>query len=374
MARALVNLLVLLIAAVAGLLVLEGLLRLLHAYPSFSSPDPVIGFRLAPGARYHWTEEGSSEGRINAAGWRDHDYALAKPAGTTRILFCGDSFVEALQVPLDSTFHKRLERALNARAAGRRRYEVVALGRSGMGTTEEYLTYKRWGAAYDPDVVAVLFVLNDFSDNTRSVDPQTAIRPYLVESDDSLALDTTFLHSPAYRARVRLEPWKRRSSLVSLAAKTWNDIRLRRALADLGRTTVHDDVSFEFDRRLPADSIEAFRVTGEILGRFARDVHRDGRRFVVFVAGSAKQEDPGELALARRNPAFDAGKPQRFLERAGRRYGFDVVPLTPAFRSALRRSRRPLWYRTRTGFGHWNNAGHVVAGAAMERYFLRHLR
>jgi len=366
--RLLQNLLVTAVTLLLCALLAEGALRLLHIYPSPSVPDRTVGFRFLPRAHYRHTEEGFSEGRMNAAGWRDRDYAMSRPAFVRRIVFFGDSFTEAFQVSLDSTFHKRLERSLNAHLAPDRRCEALALGRSGMGTTEEYLTYEKWGTGYQPDVVAVLFVLNDFTDNTRAFDPQGDIRPYFVEAGDSLALDTTFVSSPGYRTRALINPWKVHSSLVTLATKTWNEIRLRRAVARIGRETTRDSVSMMFDRRLPDDSIPAFRITGKVLARFARTVARDRRRFVLFVAGIGMQEDPTELGLAERSPFFDRDKPQRFLQAVGSREGFEVVVLTPAFRAACAAGRGPLWFRARGGYAHWNSAGHAVAAAAMERY------
>ena len=352
---------------------LETGLRLVGIYPSFSTPDRTIGFRFRPRARYRHTDEGFSQGRINAHGWRDRDHAFAKPAGVKRIEVIGDSFVEAFQVAEDSALAAQLERRLNARAADRDRYEVVALGRSGMGTTEEYLTYEHWGTAYDPDVVAVLFILNDFIDNTKELDPSGDIRPYFVERNDSLALDTTFLATAGFRARVRSDALKNRSSLVSWAMKSWNTFRQNRAIQKLDQRTVRDEISFQFDRRLPSDSIPAFRITRKILARFASDVHRDGRRFVLFVAGSAQQEDRASLAAAERNPAYDRDKPQTFLEACGAEDGYDVVALTPAFRAASAAGDGPFWCATKAGFAHWNARGHALGAREMARYFEDHL-
>jgi hypothetical protein len=371
MRRLVLNLALLAVSIVIGLTLVEGVLRLLGRYPSFSMPDRTIGFRLRPSARYRWIDEGFSTGRINAAGWRDRDYAETKPPGTTRILFIGDSYVEALQVPLDSTFHKRLERALNARASGPR-YEVPALGRSGMGNAEEYLVYKKWGVRYDPDVVAVLFVLNDFIENTKAFDPHSDIRPFFVMSGDSLLLDTSFVNSPGFRSRRRIDFLKEHSSIVSVSTKMWNEIQLRRLMARSRQGAAPEDVSFDFDARLPADSLPAFQITARVLAQFAHDVQRDGRRFVLFVAGAAKQEDRTELARARRSPAFDPDKPQRFLLSVGAREGFEVVPLTPAFRAASAAGGGPYWYRARGSYGHWNATGHALAAHVMEAYLAEH--
>jgi hypothetical protein len=284
----------------------------------------------------------------------------------------GDSFVEAFQVPLDSAFHARLEPRLNARIGPGPRYEVVALGRSGMGTTEEYLTYRHWGAAYDPAIVAVLFVLNDFTDNTRGLDPSGDIRPYFVEQGDTLAIDSTFLLTRGFRARATIDALKARSSLVSWATRSWNMMRQTRAIERLETRTRRDDVPFEFDRRLPPDSVGAFRITRRILARFADEVRRDGRHFVLFVAGAAHQEDRASLAAAERNPAYDRDRPQRFLEDWGARDGYDVVTLTPAFRAASAAGAGPFWCVARGGYAHWNERGHALAAAEMTRYLEQH--
>src|SRR5262245_8333163 len=179
-------------------LLLEGALRLAGFTPSPLLPDRAIGYRYAPDAPYHWRGEGASDGRTSHRGWRDRDYSTEKPNFTTRILVLGDSYVQALQVPLDSTFHKRLERMLYERLKPGHAIEVPAMGLAGIGTTQEYLIYRTEGRALDPDVVAVLWVPNDPADNWPA-DAQNGMRPYLVEEGDSLRLDTRFVDRPEFR-------------------------------------------------------------------------------------------------------------------------------------------------------------------------------
>jgi hypothetical protein len=358
---------------VVCLVILEFVLRLFGFYPAYFGPDRTLGYRLLPHARYRWTLEGFSHGRFNAAGWRDRDYTEAKPAGTTRILFLGDSYVEALQVPLDSTFHKRLERALNARAPHDRHYEVIALGQSGNGTTQEYLTYKTWGVRYDPDVVAVLYILNDPADNWP-MDAQDPLRPYLLPAGDTLRLDTSFVNTSGFRKRERMRILKEHSSLVALTARTLQQMQTR-AHPNAGNVGLTVPTGWyhiwSFEKRPPADSIPAFQLTERILARFARDVQSDGRRFVVFVAGAAEIEDRDMLAQARRDSTFDPDKTMRWMAEVGRRERFEVVPLTPAFRAANVTSHLPLWNGTPGKYGHWNSRGHAVAETVMEDYLTR---
>jgi hypothetical protein len=371
MKRLLGNLAALFASVALSLLLAEVGLRLAGFHPSFVVPDHTLGSRWRPGAHYRWTLEGFSQGRINAAGWRDRDYPEHKPAGTTRILFCGDSYVAALEVPLDSTFHKRLERTLDAEAPAGRRVEVIALGRGGLGTTQEYLAYHKWGARYDPDVVAVLFVLNDWADNWKEM-WQGIQRPYFFESGDSLALDTSFVDTRQFRDTERIAPWKTASSLVTLAAQMRGQMRgrLHPDSAEAGLTGDRGWYGmWNFDVSPPADSIPAFHLTARILERFAREVQGEGRRFVVFVSGAAEIEARELLARRANDPTFDRDKAQRWLVAEGARAGFEVVPLSPDFRAASA-AGLGLWNHHGPKFyGHWNSAGHAVAAQAMLRYF-----
>jgi len=371
MKRLLGNLAVLLASLAFSLLLAEVALRLAGFHPSFVVPDHTIGSHWRPGARYRWTLEGYSQGRINAAGWRDRDYAERKPPGTTRILFCGDSYVAALEVPLDSTFHKRLERTLGREAPAGRHVEVMAIGRGGLGTTQEYLAYRKWGAAYDPDIVAVLFVLNDWADNWAGM-WQGIQRPYFVEDGDTLRLDTSFVNTPEFQSTERLAPWKQASSLVTLAAQLRGQMRARvhPDSAEAGLTGERGWYGvWNFDVSPPADSIPAFALTARILERFAREVESEGRRFVVFVSGASEIEARELLAQRANDPTFDRDKVERWLTALGAREGFEVVPLSAHFRAASA-AGADLWnHHGARNYGHWNSAGHAVAAEAMRRYF-----
>ena len=224
--------------------------------------------------------------------------------------------------------------------------------------------------AYDPDVVAVLFVLNDWADNSAGM-WQGLQRPYFVEDGDSLRLDTTFVDTPAFRSTERASTWKQTSSLLTLVARLRGEMqaRLRPDSAEAGLTGERGwYYVWNFDVSPPADSIPAFRLTARILERFAREVQRDGRRFVVFVSGASEIEDRELLARREHDPSFDPDKAPRWLAAMGARDGYEVVLLLPDFRAASAAGGR-LWHGTVEGYGHWNSAGHAVAAEAMRRYF-----
>jgi len=56
---------------------------------------------LRPGAEGWWSKEGGAYVRINNGGLRDREHAKAKPTNALRIAVLGDSYAEALQVPID---------------------------------------------------------------------------------------------------------------------------------------------------------------------------------------------------------------------------------------------------------------------------------
>ena len=377
MTRWLGNLAVMAFGLILGFLLLEGGVRLAGFRPPSSKADRVLGHRYKANTAYmHVGEEGRSHGRFNAAGWRDAGHAEAKPPGTTRILILGDSYVSAFQVPLDSTFHRRLEQRLNDRALPGHRFEVVALGQDGNGTASEWLTYRDWGARYAPDVVAVAFVQNDPADNWMPValDKQ---RPFLVEDGDSLRLDTSFTEDPGFRKWERGNFLRDHSALWAAASSAAAKLRSRKLPPRMIGGEVQDGYyrAWNFDRRVLPDTLTPFRITEKIYARFARDVAADGRRFVAFHVGFAQQEhQPNRDSLAAADPNFDENKSARWLMSVGERNGFPVVPLSPAFRAAsIAANGRPLWFGNGSLFGHWNSEGHSVTAEAMARYFARTL-
>ena len=116
-----------------------------EAAPEFQrlfTPDPVLGYRLKPGATARFTTaEFDSRITINQAGVRDREIEPKAP-GERRLVVLGDSLVMAVQVPLEDTFVARLERRLNASAVPPATYRVINAGVQGYGPVEEYLFHR----------------------------------------------------------------------------------------------------------------------------------------------------------------------------------------------------------------------------------------
>ncbi|SIS78358.1 SGNH/GDSL hydrolase family protein [Insolitispirillum peregrinum] len=127
----------LLAGLVLACLLFEGVLRLTELPPAWKvlpvaqanlyAPDPLVGYRLRPGAHGLWITENRAPVSINAEGLRNPP--LNGPAGVGRQVYAlGDSMVEALQVTDGETFVRLSEQALQRRAQADR---VLNFGLSG---------------------------------------------------------------------------------------------------------------------------------------------------------------------------------------------------------------------------------------------------
>lgn len=128
------------------------------------SDDPLLGYEYRP------SYGGEGEGfdaphrtiRTNAHGFRDRELPLAKPPGTIRVIAFGDSTTAGNCVDdFEDVYPKVLERLLAQRADGTR-YEVLNQGVGGYHTRQEIRMLETKGLAFEPDVVTVMFCVNDY--------------------------------------------------------------------------------------------------------------------------------------------------------------------------------------------------------------------
>jgi lysophospholipase L1-like esterase len=99
---------------------------------------------------------------INSAGLRDGEYSLAKPPGVYRIMMLGDSTTFGWGVRQEDTAAKFLERKLNGNSpAGFDKVEVMNTGVGNYDTVQEVTYYETIGYKYQPDLVVLVFFIND---------------------------------------------------------------------------------------------------------------------------------------------------------------------------------------------------------------------
>jgi hypothetical protein len=363
-------------SVVVALLLSELALRLISVeFPVFSRPDDERGWVLRPGARGRFTAEGGSFVAINQDGRRDKDFARTRPAGVLRIAVLGDSYTEALEVPLEQTFPAVLEASLNRSAATRRRrVEVLNFGIRGYGTAQELLTLRCCVWDYSPDVVLVAFYAeNDVIDNSATLDrsPTAYARPYLNKTPAGWDVDRSYRRSWRYWAGKLATPVVAHSRVVQLIIRGQHVFGRRGSAApSIARLTAmdstHPSARIYLEPNDPA-WLEAWRTTEDLLATMAQETSEHGARFAVVNIPNPIQVYPDSSvrsAFAARIGASDLLLPGRRLRALSERRRFLFLDLTADLQGYADRHHAFLhgFPNTALGVGHWNPLGHRVAG------------
>ena len=356
---------VLLVALSAGtaLLVAElSLAQFAPQYRNYTRPDDLLGYAFLPGARYTVVPaEGcpgwGSSGRINTLGLRDRERDRQRPPETFRILALGDSYTEGFQFDLSRIWPGILEHRLNERGDSVR-YEVINAGRSAMGTGAQLLYYRREGRRYGADVVVLLFVPNDFRDNSMVLSRRP--QAYFTATEDGVVVDTSFVHTFGHRLRKAVQPLKR-SMVVSLAAQRYQEWSARRyAGKAAGGGTANP--------RLSQAEIDAVGVTKRLLLTLATEVAAEGARLVVVMGTDNFEVNwTDSSGAAVRDPLTAAA--DSIVSAAVGEAGVPFLNLEPIFR-AYSAEHHTLLHgcAENRGDGHWNETGHALAAASIHDF------
>ena len=128
----------------------------------------VLGALLEGGARILFSHEKEINKdwvrqfiQYNRDGFRDREFAIAKPRNTFRILVVGDSqtFGHGIE-KLEDTFPKQLEKLLN-QGMERPKFEVLSFARPGWNTANQLQYIYKKGFLYQPDLILLNFFHND---------------------------------------------------------------------------------------------------------------------------------------------------------------------------------------------------------------------
>lgn len=368
-----------------ALVMLEVGVRWMHLVPDrFWEPDPVLGARLTPGMSGWWTQEDREfvvPVQINRHGLRDAERDYAKPPGVFRVLILGDSFVEAMHVPLEATFPHVLEQQLNG--GSRPHIEVMAAGVSGYGTASEMLYFEREGKRYMPDLVVLAFYPgNDVKNNSPTLEDK--LKPAYASDG---ALEKVTGDAP----RQPLHGWRAllaRSAAYHYVRKVLltqqpqlADVLVRHGLLQgdvIPTVPQRDGVPVDYGVYASSPTPEwqeAWEHTEYLLGELQRATAASGARLMIAIVSSRDQVYPQwwqEVVSSyprMQSQSWDLNAPQQHLETWCAQHGVPCVALAPPFRDAAARGGAPLHYHHD---GHWTAAGHRLAANVLKDFLEQH--
>jgi len=309
--------------------------------------DPLLGWANKEGATTELkTPEFSATVTINSKGLRGREIPYERTPGTARIALLGDSFAWGFGVSDDEALAPQLERALGGGV------EVVNMGVIGYGTDQEALFYESEGRRYAPDLVLLVFCLNDVENNVAARDRWYG-KPLFVLEGDSLRLTNVpvpaetewddwlkeFRPERATNDRVR---FKRRFRAYTFLTERYYKLRER---LEIVRPGLFAD---GFDPRRE----EAWRVTFRLIERLRRDVEAGGARFGVLLV--PRLEQLRYSSWVRVNVTLGA-----YCEGAG----IEFYDFLHAFRRAP--DGASMFFPVD---GHWNAAGHRFGAEKLAEY------
>jgi len=366
------------VALAAG--VMEVGVRVMHLVPTrFWQPDPLLGTRLIPGKEGWWTQEEHEfrvPVRINSLGCHDIEHSIKKPDGSRRVLLLGDSHVEALQVPLQDSIGRQLERRLRSDGAND---EVVSAGVSGYGTASELLYFRERGWQYSPDLVLLAFYPgNDVKNNGPAL--EKSLRP-------EYAADGSLLRVHGGKPRVRDRSLLGRSQAYAF----WRKLILTRQPALAGflvrvglvkkaairAADTREGVPLDYwvyADPVPPEWQDAWRHTERNLDDLRDAVAARGARFAIVIVTARDRvyrdswETLRELYPRLQKGKWDLEAPDRRVLAWCESRAVPCLQLYPAFAERAAASEERLHY---VYDGHWTSAGHALAAKLTAQFILR---
>ena len=328
--------------------------------------DPRVGFLFDWSATLKYTNGTDfwTDTQVNSLGFLDREPKIPKAAGTFRIVVIGDSFVEAAQVQVEQKFHVLLEKNLNERLPNGMPIDTIALGSSGTGQVNQLAFYDAFGARLKPDLVILLFVFNDFANNSSLLEAVrngwSPVRPPRL----------FFRHTGEDFERIGLAAdWNQHLLPVpqgqSYDQLITNRVAYLRGLEEftpaLGDWAPPDDLDLDsmfYASDMPAAFNEALETTGEAFRVFAEYAKRDGFRLLVV---ATPHEGPAEHPTRDVVPLLARTRLHEILDA----HGIAFFDLSPGFKK--RGDPRAAMFKLDS---HWSATGHEWAAAEIAEHLL----
>lgn len=291
--------------------------------------DDLLGWAHQPNQHGRFVHQDFNiDVKINSDGLRDDGYDL-KRNEKKRMLVLGDSFGWGFGVEHDQRFSEVLEKK-------HADWEIINASVSGYGTDQEYLYLKERVLKYKPDVVLLLFFVNDFHNNVEN-EEYWYFKPFFDPSEQGLHLRNV----PVPKASVRQKLDRFFLGRTYLFARLYRAATL--ASASAVRIVRHRQAERGESAKVKGRDLaqpDSYLVTLEIIKSMNDLSRKNGARFVLVSAPMREKERVALHGLStKENIAY--------------------LPLDSYFASSREKLSFPHDH-------HWNSTGHETAARAIE--------
>ncbi len=332
------------------LLAAEGALRFLPVIDyirvmPLNASQPVV--RYVPNQRVRWSAGWNfstvNAVRINNDGFvSDQDY---EAAGPPMVAVIGDSYVEALNVPYQSTTQGRLQATVGARG------RVYSFGKSGAPLSGYLIWARHARQAFGASAMVISVVGNDFDESLAAYRTVTAGHYYVRGENDDLLLRQSDYQPSRWRLVLA------KSALVRYLL--W-DIGIRGALqARMSKVAFVGNVAASKSAQVVEESEQAVNAFFRDLPSYS-GLPADR---IVFTLDAMRPEIYDSTALKNASGSYFGRMRHYFLMRA-RELGYEVIDLQDAFRMDF--AANHMRFETAAD-NHWNAVGHAVVAAHVRR-------
>ena len=321
------------IIAVTMLALGEVLARAFLTLPSAQDPDDELGWRWSPGAIIFNGSEGGARIRINALGLVDQE--VGDKRGRIRLLGFGNSFMEAIQVPLEANYTSRTEALVPE-------VEFVNLARSAMTPAHYPVVLRRWATRLQPDLLVVSLGLGDIA---HLMDPNVTV----TRDEAGRIRDIHVPVEAADKLKATFDPLLRHSALATYMMRRLKPV-ISKWLWPAPAPQAQKD-AWEDPR--------TWRLGGERLAAILTQMK--GTAPVVALEVPYIAYGPG------REAHFGEPQEREAFERAAREAGVPLVDAGPAMIAHYRATGEPSngFQNHRIGAGHLNETGHRVVAETL---------
>ncbi len=365
--------------------------------------NPRLGFVFKPNSTLKWSNviDYSVTQKANSVGFLDYEHSFEKPRGTYRVLLLGDSFIEAVQVETKDKIQAILQEKLQKKYPFRKP-EVIALGFSGCGTSNVLSFYEELGRKYKPDLVVIVFVYNDFANNSPLLesirngwDPYKSPRLFFEKKgeNDYARIDIdpdwgkyvlkTKGKTPLFvRIENQMNPYLGWSTLYrwltkiidikfKISTNAYNEV-VKERIAELRQVPSYraqlsgwkfpDDLDMDlmiYAENMPPVFEDAVGITDHIIKVFKEKTLKDGAKLVIMANAASLPESPDKMNGRK---TTDKGYMSR-IKKIADQNNIPLIDLNTYFskRGDLKEAR---WRYD----AHWNKTGHSWAADALFEY------